>query len=72
MEYALTFSEAMDVLKRNDGWVQGERFKKGCILKEGLINIVCHDFNTNTTSDVQLTHNIVNQHYRLVQFQKDA
>ena len=72
MEYNLTFLEAMDTLKRNDGWVQGEKFKKGNILKDGLLNIVSHDFNTNTTHDVQLTYNIVNQFYRLVQFQKDA
>ncbi len=74
MEYNLTFLEAMDYLKREGGigLVQGEYFSSGIVLKEGLICIQCYDFYGDNSRDMTLTHNLVNQHYKVVQTKEES
>lgn len=83
MKYELTFYEALDVLVKNEGWVQGENFADGVVLRmfeEGYVGysknyVHVHDFSANrgsVKSELQITHGVIAQKYRVVCTQSDA
>lgn len=83
MKYELTFYEALDVLVNNKGWVQGENFADGVVLMihgEGYVGyskgyVHVHDFSTYRgarKSELQITHGVISQKYRVVYTQPDA
>ena len=72
MEYPLTFIDAMKVLEKCEGWVQGERFRQGIVLKDGLVCVQVHDLKTKHTRDLTITYNILGQHFRIIKTEQEA
>jgi len=81
MEYTLSFSEALEVLTNNEGWVQGEMFRDGVVLMFYSCSTVynhihVHDFTldsfNNCKSELQITRRMLSQRFRVVKTQPDA
>ena len=73
IEYPLTFHEALDYLQDDAGWIQGEDFADGLVLKwgnEGFLTI--YDFLDHDEYDFCITKHLMNMRYRLVYTQPDA
>lgn len=76
IEYTLTFSEALDILMKDEGWIQGDDFADGVIYKLGKDGIVkCVNFFVDSKDreyNAMLTSGIYRQKYRIVHTQPDA
>lgn len=81
MKYELTFNEALDVVIKNKGWVQGEQFANGVVIMFdnhrwlGKDYIHVHDFTLSASdckSPLSIKRGILSQKYRVVNTQPDA
>jgi len=80
MEYTLSFTEALEVLTNNGGWVQGESFADGVVImfdggSVGQGHIHVHDFTLDyfdCKSEFHITRSLLSQKFRVVKTQPDA
>lgn len=81
IKYELSFTEALQVLEKGEGWVQGEYFSDGVVLmfdtngwtgfSRDYLHV--HDFSSRVMkSALQITQGIMSQKYRIVRTQPDA
>ncbi len=76
IEYTLTFLEALEILMKDEGWIQGNEFADGLIYKLGKDGIVkCVNFMADSKDreyNAMLTTGVYRQMYRIVHTQPDA
>lgn len=70
-KFNLTFTEAMQVLADNNGWVQGEGFHSQVVLINEFDTIKARDFRSASPHNTPLTVGMMKQKYRVVQFQSE-
>lgn len=73
-KFTLTFTEAMEVLKQDSGWVQGEDFHKSVVFLNHKGIFKMRDFlffRGCYPEEVSISVGMMNQKYRVVQFQSE-
>lgn len=73
-EYNLSFEEALKYVVKGDGWVQGENYAKGVILRLNCYtkSVEVHCFVSNSDFPLQINKNCYNQNYKIVRTQVAA
>lgn len=76
IKYPLSFTEALEVLMKNEGWIQGDNFADGVVFKLDESGLVKHCDFLNKSHDreinAMLTIGVYSQNYRIVHTQPDA
>lgn len=74
IEYNLNFEEALKYVIKENGWVQGEDYGKGVILRLGGFTkcVEVHCFEDDYSFPLQVNGNCYAQKYRVVHTQPEA
>ncbi len=76
IQYPLSFTEALEILMKNEGWIQGDNFADGVVFKLDKTGLVKQCNFTDKSHDreynAMLTTGVYSQNYRVVTTQPDA
>lgn len=69
--FPLTFTEALEVLKNNSGWVQGDDFIKSVVFINDCGIFKMRDFRMSLPQEMSISVGMMNQKYRVVHFESE-